>query len=178
MTGMEVGPDLDDPRLRAWGVFLLAQAALLRTLEAELVDDQALSLKEYDTLVQLAIPEDRRLRMGELADQLTISRSGVTRLVDRLEAQGLVRRSTCAPDGRGAYAELTLAGLERLRSAVPAHLRHVQQHFFSVLDGHDLAVIEDAMRRVAEASGRCATELRSLLAARLDPRTAAEGQIP
>src|SRR6478735_11557865 len=106
---------LDDPRLHAWRAFLFAQAAVMRELETEMMAEERISLGEYDALAQLAIPADRRLRMGDLAERLVISRSGVTRLVDRLESQGLVARDQCAPDGRGAYAVLTRAGLERLR---------------------------------------------------------------
>jgi DNA-binding MarR family transcriptional regulator len=145
---------LDDPRLGAWRAFLFAQAAVLRRLESELLEEERISLAEYDALVQLAIPDDRRLRMSELADRLIISRSGVTRLVDRLESQGLVVRSHCAPDGRGAYAVLTAAGLARLRDAVPTHLRHVEEHFLSLITPDELAVIQEAMTRVARATGR------------------------
>jgi DNA-binding MarR family transcriptional regulator len=159
---------LDDPRLGAWRAFLFAQAAVLRRLESELLEEERISLAEYDALVQLAIPEDRRLRMSELADRLIISRSGVTRLVDRLESQGLVARSQCAPDGRGAYAVLTDAGLVRLREAVPTHLRHVDEHFLSLITPQELAVIQEAMTRVARATGRCVAQLSSGLAGRLE----------
>lgn len=159
---------LDDPRLRAWRAFLFAQAAVLRELETELLTEEQISLGEYDALVQLALPADRRLRMSELAERLVISRSGVTRLVDRLEAQGLVARSQCAPDGRGAYAVLTTAGLDRLRNAVPTHLRHVDEHFLSLLSGDDLVVIERAMTIVAQATGRCTAQLASALKGRLE----------
>ena len=159
---------LDDPRLRAWRAFLFAQAAVLRELETDLVAEQRISLGEYDALVQLAIPEDRRLRMSELAERLVISRSGVTRLVDRLESQGLVVRSLCAPDGRGAYAVLTEAGLMRLRDAVPSHLRHVEQHFLSLIGPADLDAIERAMTTVAQATGRCTSQLTSGLTGRLE----------
>jgi DNA-binding MarR family transcriptional regulator len=175
---------LDDPRLRAWRAFLFAQAALLRELETELMADERISLAEYDALTQLAIPEDRRLRMSELADRLVISRSGVTRLVDRLEAQGLVARSQCAPDGRGAYAVLTVAGLARLREAVPTHLRHVDEHFLSLVTPEELDVIERAMTTLAQATGRCVAQLTSGLSGRLEadealaPSPTADAQAP
>lgn len=159
---------LDDPRLRAWRAFLFAQAAVIRELESEMLAEERVSLGEYDALVQLAIPEDRRLRMSDLAERLVISRSGVTRLVDRLESQGLVARSQCAPDGRGAYAVLTTAGLARLRDAVPSHLRHVEEHFLSHIAAEDLVVIERAMTTVARATGRCTAQLTSGLAGRLE----------
>ena len=166
---------LDDPRLRAWRAFLFGQAAVLRELETALLAEERLSLGEYDALAQLAIPEDRRLRMSELAERLVISRSGVTRLVDRLEAQDLVRRSQCAPDGRGAYAVLTRTGLERLRNAVPTHLRHVEEHFLSHIGPDDLDAIERAMTAVARATGRCISQLSSGLAGRLEEDGALAG---
>ncbi|MFO1539778.1 MAG: MarR family winged helix-turn-helix transcriptional regulator [Chloroflexota bacterium] len=145
----------DDPRLRAWRAFLLAQAAVFRSLADVLDAEAGLPLAEYDALVNLAIAPDRRLRMSELADRLVISRSGVTRLVDRLQAQALVSRSTCSPDGRGAYAVLTPAGFARLRGAVPVHLRHVTARFLDVIDPADLPAVERAMLAVAAATGRC-----------------------
>ena len=92
-------PSPDDPRLRAWVAFLQAHAAVTRRLEAELQAERGLSLADYDALVQLAIADERRLRMSELADRVVLSRSGVTRLVDRLEARR-ARRAACLPDGR------------------------------------------------------------------------------
>jgi hypothetical protein len=97
--------------------------------------------------------------MGELADRLLITRSGTTRLVDRLVDAGLVERSTCTPDGRGAYAVLTRAGLDRLRAALPIHLRHVDARFLSVIDPADLPAVERAMRAVAAATGLCTSLL-------------------
>lgn len=163
------GPDLDDPRLPAWRSFLLAQAAVIRALADDLEAETGMPLAEYEALVLLAIPSERRLRMGELADRLVISRSGVTRLVDRLVAQGLVERSTCAPDGRGAYAVLTPAGLTRLREVVPVHLRHVEERFLSVVEPGDLPAVERAMRALVTRTGRCAEALTGGLSGRLDP---------
>lgn len=150
---------LDDPRLGAWRAFLMAQAALIAALEADLQADAGMPLAEYDALVQLARAEGRRLRMSELADRLLITRSGVTRLVDRLVADGLVERSMCTPDGRGAYAVLTRAGFARLRAALPIHLRHVEARFLAVVDPGDLPAVERSMRAIAAATGRCTSLL-------------------
>src|SRR5918999_1227401 len=92
-----------DPRLAAWGTFLRAHARVVRELERELQDEQDLALTDYDVLVQLAAADDRRLRMSDLADRLLLSRSGVTRLVDRLVGEGLVERMTCDSDRRGQW---------------------------------------------------------------------------
>jgi DNA-binding MarR family transcriptional regulator len=94
-----------------------------------LIAEQRLSLAAYDVLVQLAELPDFRLRMTELADAILLSRSGVTRLVERLERAGLVSRERADGDGRGVVAVLTPVGLERLRAASGTHLTGVARHF-------------------------------------------------
>ena len=136
-------------QLAAWRSFLRAHAAITRALEAELVTEQDLSLASYDVLVQLAEAPGRRLRMTELADAVLLSRSGVTRLVDRLEKAGLVSRCRVEGDGRGVAATLTDAGISRLRTASRTHLRGVAQHFVAQLDESDLRVLERISRRLA-----------------------------
>jgi DNA-binding MarR family transcriptional regulator len=140
-----------DPRLAAWRSFLRAHARVIRALEAELADEHDLALTDYDVLVQLASAPDRRLRMSELADALLLSRSGATRLVDRLVADGLVERVSCDTDRRGQWASLTDAGHERLKRATPTHLRGVAEHFLDRLSGDDLEGLERMLGPVAEA---------------------------
>jgi DNA-binding MarR family transcriptional regulator len=137
--------ELTPEEFAAWRGFLRAHAYLSRVLEAELLTDQQLSLASYDVLVQLAEAPQRRLRMTELAAAVLLSRSGVTRLVDRLEKAGLVARCPVAGDGRGVAAELTAAGLDRLRNAAPTHLAGVIRHFVQQLEPADL----DAMARIS-----------------------------
>lgn len=137
-----------DPRLGAWRAFLRAHARVVRELERELQSEQDLALTDYDVLVQLANADQRRLRMSELADQLLLSRSGATRLVDRLVAGGLVERVTCESDRRGQWASLTDAGYERLRAATPGHLRGVASHFLDRLSPDELAGLERMLDRV------------------------------
>ena len=139
-----------DPRLAAWRAFLRAHARVIRNLERELQDEEHLALTDYDVLVQLARAEDRRLRMSELADGLLLSRSGATRLVDRLVAEGLVERVMCDTDRRGQWASLTDAGLERLRRATPAHLRGVAEHFLDRLSADDLTALERMLSPIVE----------------------------
>ena len=137
-----------DPRLAAWRAFLRAHARVVRELERELQSEQDLALTDYDVLVQLANADQRRLRMSELADQLLLSRSGATRLVDRLVAGGLVERVTCESDRRGQWASLTDAGYERLRAATPGHLRGVASHFLDRLSPDELTDLERMLGRV------------------------------
>ncbi|GAA4690167.1 MarR family transcriptional regulator [Pseudonocardia yuanmonensis] len=134
--------------MAAWRAFLRAHATITRALETELVAEQELSLAAYDVLVQLAEAPGRRLRMTELADAVLLSRSGVTRLVDRLERAGLVRRARVESDGRGVTAGLTAAGLDRLRTASRTHLRGVTSHFARRLDADDLAALERICSRL------------------------------
>jgi DNA-binding MarR family transcriptional regulator len=136
-------------QLASWRTFLRAHALVNRVLEAELEADQQLSLAAYDVLVQLYEAPGHRLRMTELADAVLLSRSGVTRLVDRLEKIGLVSRCPVAGDGRGVAAELTEAGASRLRTASRTHLTGVMRHFVEPL-GDDLAVLERISRRLVD----------------------------
>lgn len=137
-----------DPRLDAWRAFLRAHAQLTRRLEHELQAEQSMALADYDVLVQLALAGDRRLRMSELADRLLLSRSGITRLVDRLERDGLVERMTCESDRRGQWAALTDAGHQRLRNASPTHLRGVAEHFLDRIPHEELETLRRTLERI------------------------------
>ena len=141
-------PRPDDPRLDAWRAFLRAHARLTRQLERELQAEQSLALADYDVLVQLAVAEDHRLRMGELAERLLLSRSGATRLVDRLVVDGLVARVSCDTDRRGQWAQLTEAGHQRLRDASPTHLRGVEEHFLDRIPATELDQLRATLERV------------------------------
>ena len=139
-----------DPRLGPWRAFLAAHARVWRRLDEDLRAEHRLSLPEYEALLLLAQALDRRLRMRALADALQLSKSGATRLVDRLVADGLVERRQCPTDARGAEALLNAQGLERLRAAAPTHLRGIQAYFLSAIPEPDLDVIEHAMVGIAE----------------------------
>jgi DNA-binding MarR family transcriptional regulator len=137
-----------DPRIATWRRFLIAHAHLERLLDEELRAEHDLSLAEYDALLQLAEAPGRRLRMHRLADQVLLSRSGVTRLIDRLVRDGSVERDSCVTDARGAEAVLTPAGLDRLRNASATHLRGISDHFIEAMAPDDLASVDRAMRDV------------------------------
>jgi DNA-binding MarR family transcriptional regulator len=142
-----------DERIATWRLFLTAHARLERLLDEDLRNEHGLTLAEYDALLQLAESPTRRLRMHEIADRVVLSRSGVTRLIDRLVRDGFVERSHCATDARGAEAVLTPSGLERLREAAPTHLRGISGHFFDAIDPAELAAIDRAMRAILAALG-------------------------
>ncbi|MGH3760428.1 MarR family winged helix-turn-helix transcriptional regulator [Actinophytocola sp.] len=129
---------LTGSEMDAWRSFLRAHARLSRVLESELVAKHPLSLGGYDVLVQLAEAPDRRLRMAELADAVLLSRSGVTRLVDRLEMAGMVTRERFESDGRGVVAVLTTKGVDTLREAARTHLAGVMRHFVEHFEPDEL----------------------------------------
>jgi DNA-binding MarR family transcriptional regulator len=141
-----------DPRLETWRSFLVAHAQIRRMLERELQAEQSLGLGEYEVLLLLARAENRQLRMNELADRLVLSRSGVTRLVDRLQAEALVERASCATDRRGSWATLTNAGHDRLRRASPTHLRGVGEHFLDRIPAAELEALQRTLDRVLTES--------------------------
>jgi DNA-binding MarR family transcriptional regulator len=139
-----------DARLAPWRAFVVAQAHVSRRLDEDLRAEHGLSLQEYVALLILAEAPERRLRMGRLAESLTLSKSGATRLIDRLVDDGLVDRVSCSSDLRGAEAALTEAGVNRLRTAAPTHLRGIADYFLSAIDRDDLETVERTMRSVAD----------------------------
>jgi len=140
-----MAPTLKPAEMRAWRAFLDAQASLLRRLEADLIEEEDITLAEYDVLLQLSFAPDGRLRMTELSDRVRLSPSGLTRLVDRLVRTGLVKRGRCASDRRGSFAILTSAGKVRLRRASPIHLRGIREHFSKRLSPAQLTAVAEAL---------------------------------
>ena len=137
--------ELKPAEMRAWVAFLDAQAVVLRQLETELIEQEDMTLAEFDVLIQLRIAPDRRLRMTELSERVRLSRSGLTRLVDRMAADGLVKRARCGSDRRGTFATLTAVGAARLRRARPVHLRGIREHFGKRLSAAQLCAVAEAL---------------------------------
>lgn len=156
MTAIRLETDGDstlsaaDPRLDTWRAFLTAHALLTRRLDEDLRSEEGMTLGEYSALLQVAEAPGRSLRMNQLATGIFLSRSGVTRLIDRLEADGLIERSTCTDDGRGALAVLTDTGLDRLRAAAATHLRGIDQYFLGVVPGGDLELLAGTFRAIGQ----------------------------
>ena len=120
---------------------------MARRLESDLIARSDLPLAEYDVLFQLALAEGQRLRMNELADRVLLSRAGITRLVDRLTADGLVSRLKCASDARGYFAVITSGGMERLVDATPGHLAAVRRFFLESFTGSELETLAELLER-------------------------------
>jgi len=148
-----------DPRLAPWRAFVMAHAHVSRRLDEDLRAEHGLSLQEYVALLILVEAPEHRLRMGRLAELLTLSKSGATRLIDRLVDDGLVARVSCSSDLRGAEAALTDAGVSRLRTAAPTHLRGIMEYFLSAIEGADVPVVERTMRAVGDRA--CGTRGRA-----------------
>ncbi|MDX1622228.1 MAG: MarR family transcriptional regulator [Nitriliruptorales bacterium] len=148
MEPTTLSPALDATRLRAWRRFLEAHAALIGVLEHELREQEDLPLAWYDVLVHLAEAPDDRLRMQDLADAVLLSKSGLTRLVDRMEGDGLVERQACKTDRRGTFAVLTPRGRKTLREAAPAHLDGVATHFGEHLSESEAELLAEVLERI------------------------------
>lgn len=149
-TTTRPGAPLTELELAAWKGMLRTHSELVARLDAELVAEHDLALSSYEVLIALADAPGGRLRMSELAGELLLSRSGLTRLVDRLERRGLVARERCEEDARGYFARITAAGRRKLRSARPAHLAGVRRHFLARLDDADLRALAGAWAKVAQ----------------------------
>lgn len=131
-----------------WRSLLRLHARATRLLEAELLREHDLPLAWYDVLVQLVEAPGRRLRMNELAERVLFSRSGLTRLVDRMVQAGLVRREPVADDARGFWSVLTDAGHERLRRAAGTHLRGIHEHVTGRIEPEEARRLAEALRRM------------------------------
>lgn len=143
-------PVLQDDRLTTIGLFSEAWAGLHGTLERRLREECGLSAQWFEVLVRLARSPEQRLRMCDLAAQVSLSPSGLTRAIDRLEAEGLVTRLPCPGDRRVAWAQLTPDGLARIEAAVPVHLEHVQEHLLAPLDDRDRAELTRILRALRD----------------------------
>lgn len=136
---------LDADEMAAWRAFVLANARIVKLLQAEMEGEQGLSLPAYEVLVRLSEACDGRMRMSDLATYATLTPSGLTRLVDKLVADGLVERLRCDTDARVVYAAITATGTQRLRQAYPTHLRGVRQHFIDRLTSSQLTALHSAL---------------------------------
>jgi len=134
----------------AFAALLRAHAGATRQLNAQLMTDHGLTISDYEVLLRLARAPDRRLRRVDLAGEVLLTASGVTRLLDGLEACGYVERAACASDRRVAYAVLTDTGLEKLRSASVTHLAQVDAYFAARLDRAELEALQRLLDRVGE----------------------------
>jgi DNA-binding MarR family transcriptional regulator len=139
---------LTQGELASWRGFLRVHAALERELDAELIAAHGLALSSYEVLLTVADAPEERMRMSEIADSVLLSRSGVTRLVDRLERDRLVERMPCEDDARGQYAVLTTRGRETFDAARATHLAGVRRRFLERFAGDELRALATFWERL------------------------------
>jgi len=145
----ETAVDLTPAELAAWRGMLRVHASLLHAMDAELTAGHGLALRSYEVLLHLEDAPRHRLRMSDLSRSVLLSASGVSRLIDRMEQDGLVGRERCSDDGRGYWAVLTSHGEQKLREARATHLAGVRHLFLRHFAGDDLARLADYWERVA-----------------------------
>ena len=139
--------DLGEAHHTAWAALLKSHARLLERINRQVTAEGELPLEWYDVLLTLENAPDRRMRMSELAEAVLFSRSGLTRLVDRLEKAGLLRREAVPTDRRGAYAVLTPQGEETRRKAWPVYRNAIAQNFARRLSEEEAGTLADLLRR-------------------------------
>src|SRR5713101_577865 len=146
-SGMDT--ELKKSRLIAWRSFLTAHAALINQIERELLEAGVVPLSWYDVLFALYEAPEQRLRMNELASAIVLSRSGLTRLVDRLETEGLLARERSVSDRRGAFAVLTEKGVAAMRKAWPVYAKGIDEHFARYLSDDEACTITEVFKRLS-----------------------------
>lgn len=139
---------LTEAQMRAWRAFLGASTLVSARLNHELDEAAAISMYEYEILVRLFESEAGRVRMSQLADQVSYSRSRLTHTVGRLERAGYVLRSSCPNDRRGVYAHLTKAGYEFLAQTAPIHLDGVRRHLIDRFTPSELATLTELLEKI------------------------------
>ncbi|CAB4919415.1 unannotated protein [freshwater metagenome] len=147
-TSASKSSSLSARELRAWRGMLRAHAALTKALDADLEAQHGIPLTSYEVLLLLADAPDHRMRMSDLADAVLLSRSGLTRLVDRMARDGLLERETCDSDARGAYARITPAGLTLLAAARRTHLAGVRARFLDHVAADEQDLLGSCWERV------------------------------
>ena len=138
--------------VRVFVALVQAHAGTTRSLNSQLLADHGLTINDYEVLLRLARASDRRMRRVDLANEVLLTASGVTRLLDGLERAGLVERATCDSDRRVVYAVITEAGLEKLRAASDTHVAQIEALFSSRLDAGQLETIAALLSRLSGQS--------------------------
>lgn len=143
---------IDSTRLAAWRNFITAHANLIDLIDHELTAKSNLPLNWYDVLIELVEAPKNRLRLHELAKKVVLSRSGLTRLVDKLEKEGLLIREAALNDRRGSFAVLTEKGRDSIRKSWPIYSKCIAEHFASYMNDGEAQVIQNVFARILEAS--------------------------
>jgi DNA-binding MarR family transcriptional regulator len=139
---------LSQSEMRAWRAYVIGSELLRKQLNRELQESHGLALADYEVLVRLSEREGRRMRMAQLASEVASSKSRLSHQISRLEAAGLVQRVECGDDARGVFAELTEAGMSRLRTTAPTHVDGVRTHLIDLLTDEDHTALATIFERV------------------------------
>lgn len=131
----------EKPAISAWRGLITIQARVVAQIERDLAAAGCIPLAWYDVLLPLSRAEGQKLRLHELAEHAVLSRSGLTRLVDRLESEGLLRRESCPEDRRGYHAVLTATGEEALRRAWPVYRSGIENYFARYLSSAQISML-------------------------------------
>ncbi|HEU5362145.1 MAG TPA: MarR family transcriptional regulator [Gaiellaceae bacterium] len=142
-------------QLDGWVAFLRAHAAITRELSAQLQREHGLTLNDYEVLLHLSRAEDGRMRRVDLAEQVVLTASGITRLLEGLERSGYVCKETCPSDARVSYAKLTDDGAAKLRAAADTHLRGIDEQFLSRYSEPELATLAELLGRLPSTGADC-----------------------
>jgi DNA-binding MarR family transcriptional regulator len=142
---------LDEEQQRSWRAYLVGTTLLMDRLDRELREQHGLSLPEYEILVRLSEADQHRIRMAQLADSLSHSRSRVTHTVGRMEHAGLVARDACVSDGRGVEAVLTAKGRRALEAAAPTHVAGVRRLLVDLVPDPDFEAVGRVFDTVTDA---------------------------
>jgi len=143
-------PEAADERLTTVGLLLESAAGLRRLFHRRAEQSGASANQSFDILIRLARSDGNQLRMSELAAQASLTPSGLTRAVDRLEHQGLVARRSCPDDRRGSFAQLTPAGRALMDRAIPEHLAHIDQILDEVFTPEEEVLLAGYLRRLRD----------------------------
>ena len=139
---------LAEPGIQAWTRFLRAHAAITRELSTRLEGQHGLTLSDYDVLIQLYYAPDRKLRRIDLARQVLLTASGITRLLDGLESSGFVKKERCVSDARVTYAVLTEPGVRKCEEASESHLADVEELFAANFKPEERASLAELLGRL------------------------------
>ena len=144
-------------RLESWVAFLQSHSAITRELSAQLQHEHGLTLSDYEVLLRLKNTEGGMMRRVDLAEQVLLTASGITRLLEGLERAGFVRKETCASDARVSYAKITDEGLAKFKAASTTHLRGIDELFLSRYSGSELATLAELLGRLPVSGSECKT---------------------
>lgn len=143
---------LNDHHLAAWRAFITTHSTLIDRINRAMQDADVIPLHWYDVLIEVYEAPEHRLRLSELARKVVLSKSGLTRLVDKLVEAGLLERQSSPEDGRGAYAVLTDAGLDAMRKAWPIYAQGIQDYFATYLSIEEVDILAKAFERMLRAA--------------------------